>query len=898
MSETVLDYALFYHSYGLSVIPLKPKEKVPLIEWRRYQQEMPSINEINRWFKDTNNNIAVVCGKISGNLVVIDFDDEQIYTKFIEELKNHPELSEVVNNTWLVKTGKGYHIYLRVDNDEPVRTAKLPKIDIKGEGGYVVAPPSIHPSGKRYEFVRFTKTTGHEIRLISEKQYKDLLAVLERVSGGKIEGEDKSEAKKNEEWGEERKDEKRNKRLKEDAILKLIDIISPVYKEGYRHTIILYLIGWLYKAGITETDAEKLVRIICDKFNDEECEDRLRIVKETYSGVREEKAKAKGKELKTSGGLLNDVFTHFMTEDEALEKIREIEEILKSASPFKKDPIFAPLNLAKKRYAIALPDKKIIVVGRITEDGKVEYEDIVFNAYPSKVVVYQNPLDPTKITFETVWRSKERKLPIKLPPLLGEEILQILSRGGLVQKSGIAKDILNAILNAYIRKGKAKIKTDVDAKGFFLLNGELKANRVQVSKPRDEDVRKALEIVNKLRGYYDEGKLAYVLAWGLASPFNFTVKQKLGNRASDVFPYLILYGESNTGKSTLSIIACMISGTEKIANESCTEVNATNVDTKAKLGMFLNDSTFMKPVKEAWGLFKDIEMVEMLKDVVDNTQARARIEEKSNIRVFLALRPLLITLNRVAGVKFPEDSGFRRRYKIIPFTLNDKKKVVERVEEFNKNVYLEVDSLGYIGMLFVHEMINNKDLQKRFFERPIDTAKEFLKGLLEKYGFDSGWVDKDPEFEMTENEVDIEALRIFFINKINDTYQKYIGKLILTAEDGERRYMYTSNINFRAKIDAIIDSGLLPWLVKKDDKYIITTGINKDEDFRKMVGELTLKDLKELLNEAGVHATYKDARYKKNPHEKVNSDKSKVVIIDHPDEFEKFLTPTFEDFSQ
>ncbi len=122
----------------------------------------------------------------SPNLVVLDFDDTEVYEKFMKEIENDSELKDIVDNTWLVQTGKGFHIYIRVDSDKPIKIGKLQKVDIKGEGGYVVAPPSLHPNGKRYTFIRFSKTTGHEIRVISEEQYNRLLAVLEKVTGAKL----------------------------------------------------------------------------------------------------------------------------------------------------------------------------------------------------------------------------------------------------------------------------------------------------------------------------------------------------------------------------------------------------------------------------------------------------------------------------------------------------------------------------------------------------------------------------------------------------------------------------------------------------------------------------------------------------------------------------------------
>jgi len=98
MNET-LEYALFYVSYDLSVIPLKPGEKVPIVRWEKYQQEAPTIDEIRKWFEGANNNIAIVCGKVSGNLVVIDFDDTEIYEKFMKEIESDAELKDIIEST-------------------------------------------------------------------------------------------------------------------------------------------------------------------------------------------------------------------------------------------------------------------------------------------------------------------------------------------------------------------------------------------------------------------------------------------------------------------------------------------------------------------------------------------------------------------------------------------------------------------------------------------------------------------------------------------------------------------------------------------------------------------------------------------------------------------------------
>jgi len=83
-ANETLDYAIFYLTYGLSVIPLRRGQKTPLIKWERYQKEAPSMSEVRKWFEGTDN-IAIVCGRVSGSLVVVDFDDVEVYNKFLKE---------------------------------------------------------------------------------------------------------------------------------------------------------------------------------------------------------------------------------------------------------------------------------------------------------------------------------------------------------------------------------------------------------------------------------------------------------------------------------------------------------------------------------------------------------------------------------------------------------------------------------------------------------------------------------------------------------------------------------------------------------------------------------------------------------------------------------------------
>jgi hypothetical protein len=133
-----------YIARGWSVIPLKPRDKRPLFPWKEYQTRLPTSKELAAWFEGTDNNIGIVAGNIS-NLTIVDCDSQEAI-EFFESRDFVP--------TREVQTAKGKHYYYQYVPGSSNFQAKKewPGIDLRSEGGYVVGPPSIHPSGKPYEW--------------------------------------------------------------------------------------------------------------------------------------------------------------------------------------------------------------------------------------------------------------------------------------------------------------------------------------------------------------------------------------------------------------------------------------------------------------------------------------------------------------------------------------------------------------------------------------------------------------------------------------------------------------------------------------------------------------------------------------------------------------------------
>ena len=116
--------------------------KVPITKWKEYQSKLPTEDEVRDWFTTwPDANIGIVTGAVS-NLVVFDLDSEHA-VQYADDRGGFPDTPKV-------KTGKGYHIYSQHPGFEIKNSVnKRLDLDIRADGGYVVAPPSVHGSGRR-----------------------------------------------------------------------------------------------------------------------------------------------------------------------------------------------------------------------------------------------------------------------------------------------------------------------------------------------------------------------------------------------------------------------------------------------------------------------------------------------------------------------------------------------------------------------------------------------------------------------------------------------------------------------------------------------------------------------------------------------------------------------------
>jgi P4 family phage/plasmid primase-like protien len=184
---SLLDAALLAHHSGLRVVP--PKEdgsKAPLApggRWKQFQRQQSSEDEIRRWYATSRSGLGIVCGRISGNLEMLEFEGRAVAEGLWQEFLSAAEQIGLRNLVDRIKFGYGertpsggFHLLYRCPDgvegsdhlaerppteeeaaDDRRRGITKPPprvlIETRGEGGYVIVAPSggrVHPSEKPY----------------------------------------------------------------------------------------------------------------------------------------------------------------------------------------------------------------------------------------------------------------------------------------------------------------------------------------------------------------------------------------------------------------------------------------------------------------------------------------------------------------------------------------------------------------------------------------------------------------------------------------------------------------------------------------------------------------------------------------------------------------------------
>jgi len=169
--ETVLDAALSYVERGWGVIALSPNEKIPVADKllqpsgsRSYTKDPEHVRKLFATYPKAN---VGICTGEGSQLTVIDFDSKEAYDEVFAKIGAAP-------TTLRVKTPRGIHLYLAYTPElkQTAGMAGINGLDIRQEGGYVVAPPS-QVKDKTYTWVNESTELGTWVSLVQlQDSYK------------------------------------------------------------------------------------------------------------------------------------------------------------------------------------------------------------------------------------------------------------------------------------------------------------------------------------------------------------------------------------------------------------------------------------------------------------------------------------------------------------------------------------------------------------------------------------------------------------------------------------------------------------------------------------------------------------------------------------------------------
>jgi hypothetical protein len=526
---------------------------------------------------------------------------------------------------------------------------------------------------------------------------------------------------------------------------------------------------------------------------------------------------------------LQEILEEVVGEERALEIIREVEEILRAGSPFR-DSIIEILDYEKQLYAVANL-RKLVVVRARRDGNRLIYKERVTIGAPTEVVAYINPVGGVT-KYQVKWEAHTRPRPLVIGPALIEEIVDRLRAEGLVVASRLAYDVLPAVIEGFIRRGRAVVKEHIEGPGFYIIDGRLVPVKVDVREPSAEELREALELLNELAEWYKHAldKFATAIKWGVIAPFIYAFKQ-MGKWVK----WLYIYGASRTGKTTLGRIILAIWGLDLKHHET----SGGNIDSPAKIGRILSQSTFPVLVNEPGNAFNKEDVVEIIKAAVEGRVARGRHVMGRYYEEALALAPLVFTSNRY----LPRDDALLRRLIVLRFTFGEVIPV-ERAREFEEKVKPRIVKLKALGDFVAKRMVERPELDCTWEE----LAVKLLSEAYESVGLNPPeWLKLNAGVEEREfYEELVESIRTFLLERINSEYNRFVGRVVV-----DRGYttdvVSRSDVDVAERVNIVLEKRLIPWLIlRNDDTVLITTSIINE--LQQVIGDVGgLKSIAELL---------------------------------------------------
>ena len=882
VDEGLLRVARGLYEAGFNVVPVKGKR--PLVRWSsRWRPEWREVEEALGRGAD---GVAVVAGRVNpygqvADLIIIDVDDpgaverSRMLARLLEESvswRTGPRCPRCLAEglTGEAKQGvrceggrcrhelcgaefslgeapRGYAAMAYVDRGALRGTRRLGPVEIM-VSNYQLVPPSRHPSGARYEWLRPPQwdVGGYGVYSLSREELETLLRELEELAGTGSGGGDGGD-------GGCREEELR--RLGEAELREIVELVKPAYQPGQRQLLALYLAGWMARARVHPADAALVIRRLHEETGDEDSlRTRLSTVPYSYrkAGCWSERLAAEVEEaagvapygaggppseglVKGRGGV-QELLEATLGEERALEALRRLEEILGHASPWR-DSIIELLDYDRQLYAVA--NLRSLVLARARrEDDRLVYRERVAVVAPTRVTVYRDPLGGLT-RYEVVFEGRTLPRPLKLGPAPLDDIAARLKAEGLVYHRRLLEDVLSAVIQGMVRRGKAEVREEIDRPGFYLVGGRLRAVRIdwlplgEGEGPSREEVAAALKLLSELATeWYGHAadRFATAVKWGVAAPFSYALKQR-----GRWLPWLMLYGASRTGKTTLGDVILAMWGLGSQHRKT-----GASIDTVPRLGHVLSQSTFPVLVNEPGAALAREDVVEAMKNAVDSAIVRGRYVRGSYVEI-PALAPLIITSNKA----LPRDDALLRRFIVLRFTFNDRIPE-ERARAFQERVKPRLPVLRALGAWLARRILDSPEALLGAPD-PLRAAGELLEEAYRWAGMEPPpWLGLEAQQEDDPYEELRQAVLDYIVERVNREYFRAVDRIEVVQGD-TIRYEKPHQAPLEERIRAVAEHRLIPWLALKDsDTVVILSGLARE--LRRELGDLGgLRSIAELM---------------------------------------------------
>jgi hypothetical protein len=450
-------------------------------------------------------------------------------------------------------------------------------------------------------------------------------------------------------------------------------------------------------------------------------------------------------------------------------------------------------NLEPLRFIIAHKDYNRIIRAtthkrkKLVQDNKGDFDenryeiipylkprDIIFNAIPREIISHENPLGFIEHKF-TIRFTTNTGRNMSIGPRTIEEIVAELRERALVCTSRSAGEALSIIINAFINDNKVKINDEIEASGFYYINGKLRSYHINHPRPSKKQIQQCAELLDILVTKYRRKEIIpTIIKWGIIAPFNYAIKQYTDD--GQWLPWLYPYGWTRTGKTTIGKI---VNGIWGKYSDRKHRIPFTSINSDAKFGFILSQTTYPITINEVGALSDERHkvMLEMVKNSIESRVARSKHVNKTIYTDIPALCACVLTSNPQP----PKDPGFRSKIIPIVFTKEDRHSPEEKAafDLLMSQRAAQLEALGEFSADYImknqHVLLKKNKEECNWKETAKVIITEFYKtggGLDAPY-----WIDHflEEELHIVDDSADDVRLlvRAFFINLINDTYNKY-----------------------------------------------------------------------------------------------------------------------------